>query len=282
MSEFYTDNQLYLNFLQINEDDLPILEGKIQKIEFSKIVEARFRQLARVHHPDFGGKEEDFKFLVQCKKTLLEEENKEVGFKLSIDDSRLHMFDKTSQASQVGLQIFDLISSWADKLNIKPIFKPTASDDLYEWIFYSEELKEQIVLNVQNLSNDLLELSNDLYKDDSLSVLVCLFIPSKKLSVQTIAYNNTLSFTFNDKIFIESSKSSDIMDYFNDHTRMKIDIQNILNNTFVSKNNQELRTKTKKEITEKDSLLLSYLQNHKLFHTSYEESAADFLKNLPD
>lgn len=282
MNEFYIDNQLYLNFLQILEDDLPIYDGKLNKSEFSKIVENKFRGLARTHHPDFGGNSDDFKFLMECKKKLLDDGFKDSNVRLAIDESKLYMFDKSTQASQVGTQLFELISSWSEALNIKPLFKPTESDDLYEWVFYSNELEQQIVLNVQNLNYDMLELSNNLYFGDSLSVLVCLFVPSKKLAVQTIAYDNSMSFTFNDKIFIESSKSSNVMDYFKDHTMMFTDIQNIKNNTFVSKDNKELKTKTKQEVSEKDSKMLSYLQEFKIFQSSHDERAADFLKNLPE
>jgi hypothetical protein len=53
-----------------------------------------------------------------------------------------------------------------------------------------------------------------------------------------------------------------------------------LNDTFVSKNNNVLKTKKVNEAIDKDRKVLEYLQNLKLFSTKFDENAADFLDKL--
>ena len=280
IEKFYIDNQLYLDFLEIEKNDIPIKNDNVNKQELCKLVEANFRKLARKYHPDYGGKDEDFKFLMKSKQKLIEDNSKETNVSLGINDNNFNWFDKNSLASKLGNQLFDLISDWKTGLNLKPLYKPTTSEDVYEWIFKILDTNLELCLNVINLSEELAELSHNLYSDDSLSVLVCLFVPSKTLATTNVAYDNSIMLTFNDKILIESSRASDISKYFENKENIKNDIQSILNDTFVSKNNNVLKTKKVNEAIDKDRKVLEYLQNLKLFSTKFDENAADFLDKL--
>jgi hypothetical protein len=100
------------------------------------------------------------------------------------------------------------------------------------------------------------------------------------LATTNVAYDNSIMLTFNDKILIESSRASDISKYFENKENIKSDIQSILNDTFVSKNNNVLKTKKVNEAIDKDRKVLEYLQNLKLFSTKFDENAADFLDKL--
>lgn len=278
-SDFYIDNQLYLEFLEITQSEIPSKNNLVDKQELFKIIEQQFRKLARKYHPDYGGTEDNFKFLLHCKNKLLSEETSEANLALQFDESKFLSFDSKSLASKLGNQLFELISSWKEELNIKPIFKPTTSADEYEWIFNILNSDIQLSLNVQNLSKELAQLSHELYEDNSLSVLVCLFIPSKKFAMTKIAYDNSIQLTFNDKILIESSNASDISNYFANSDRIIIDLEAIKSGTFISKTN-ELKTKASKEAISADKEVLEYLQNIKLFSGEYNEKAADFLDKL--
>lgn len=280
IKEFYADNQLYLDFLEITEEQIPESQGKVNKQEFLKLVEANFRKMARTMHPDYGGSEKDFQFLLQCKSKLLGSESSVSDVFLKFDDSKYSSFDRTSIASTLGNQLFDLLSTWQMELDIKPLFKPQKEEDQYEWIFGMKDSKEQLCLNVQNLSSELAELSNSLYEDNSLSVLVCLFIMSRKLAVTKVAYDDSVIYEFNDKIFIESSNSEEISKYFSSVENLKNDLEKVKNGTFVSRKNTELKTRKSVAAIEKDKKILEMLQNIKLFSTEYDESAADFLKDL--
>jgi hypothetical protein len=278
--EYFLDNELYLNFLEISESEIPSKEDKVNKQELYKLVEGKFRKLAREFHPDYGGNDKDFKFLLECKTKLLSEgrDGSEVAFK--IDDAKFTSFDKDSLASKLGNQLFDLLQSWQHELGIKAVFRPSSSDDEYEWIFNILGQEDQLSLNVQNLNNELAELSHSLHKDDSLSVSVCLFVPSKKLATTNVAYDNTIILTFNDKILIESSNASDINKYFSDKQNIIDDLVKIKNNTFVSRNNNELKTKKTQDAIKKDKEVIDFLQNMKLFSAKFEENAADFIDKL--
>jgi hypothetical protein len=281
MNQFIVDNQMYLEFLEIPESKIPFKsDSSINKQEFCKLVESQFRKLARKYHPDYGGTNNDFKLLLDYKNKLLEQDRTESELLLSFNDSRFQSFDSNSMASKVGDQIFDLLSGWQEELGIKPLHRPKASEDEYEWIFKILDTELELCLNVQNLSEELAELSHDLYKDDSLSILVCLFFPSKKLAITNVAYDDSVILTFNDGILIESSKASDIAAYFSSYESIKSDIQKMITGTFESKNNKELKTKKPAKVIEQDRKVLEYLQNLKIFSGEYSEHAADFIDEL--
>ncbi len=278
--DYFIDNELYLTFLEIDEQMIPQKKDKVDKQELYKLVENQFRMLARKLHPDYGGSEKDFKFLLECKSKLLTENSSESSLAFKIDDNKFASFDKNSLASKLGNQLFELLSSWQDELNIKAVFKPTSNEHEYEWIFKISPSNETLSLNVQNLSDELAELSSSIHNDDSLSVLVCLFVPSNKLATTNVAYDNSMLLTFNDKILIESSNAKDISNYFSDKQNLINDLEKIKNGTFVSRNNNELKIKKTEEAIEKDKKLIKYLENIKLFNTEFDEKAADFLELL--
>lgn len=278
--DYFIDNELYLTFLEIDEQMIPQKKDKVDKQELYKLVENQFRMLARKLHPDYGGNEKDFKFLLECKSKLLTENSSESSLAFKIDDNKFASFDKNSLASKLGNQLFELLSSWQDELNIKAVFKPTSNEHEYEWIFKISPSNETLSLNVQNLSDELAELSSSIHNDDSLSVLVCLFVPSNKLATTNVVYDNSMLLTFNDKILIESSNAKDISNYFSDKQNLINDLEKIKNGTFVSRNNNELKIKKTEEAIEKDKKLIKYLENIKLFNTEFDEKAADFLELL--
>ncbi len=278
--DYFIDNELYLTFLEIDEQMIPQKKDKVDKQELYKLVENQFRMLARKLHPDYGGSEKDFKFLLECKSKLLTENSSESSLAFKVDDNKFASFDKNSLASKLGNQLFELLSSWQDELNIKAVFKPTSNEHEYEWIFKISPSNETLSLNVQNLSDELAELSSSIHNDDSLSVLVCLFVPSNKLATTNVAYDNSMLLTFNDVILIESSNAKDISNYFSDKQNLINDLEKIKNGTFVSRNNNELKTKKTEEAIEKDKKLIKYLENIKLFNTEFDEKAADFLELL--
>lgn len=280
MHQYIIDNELYLNFMEIEPENIPIIENEIDKKNFLKIVEKQFRTLARKHHPDYGGTEDNFKFLIICKSKLCEENNDEGQVSLFFDASKFKSYDKSSLASSIGNQIFELISEWSNDIGVIPIFKPTSSNDEYEWVFNIVDTNEQLSLNVQNLSNELAEISHDMYKDDSLSVLVCLFVPSKKMVKTIFEYDNSTLLTFDDKILIESCNSKDIAEYFENKEKILNDLIEIKAKNFVSKNNSVIKTKKTNEIKEKDKKIIEYIHNFKIFNTEYNENAADFLDKL--
>ena len=278
--DYFIDNELYLTFLEIDEQMIPQKKDKVDKQELYKLVENQFRMLARKLHPDYGGSEKDFKFLLECKSKLLTENSSESSLAFKIDDNKFASFDKNSLASKLGNQLFELLSSWQDELNIKAVFKPTSNEHEYEWIFKILPTNETLSLNVQNLSDELAELSSSIHNDDSLSVLVCLFVPSNKLATTNVAYDNSMLLTFSDKILIESSNAKDISNYFSEKQNLINDLEKIRNGTFVSRNNNELKIKKTEEAIEKDKKLIKYLENIKLFNTEFDEKAADFLELL--
>jgi hypothetical protein len=278
--DYFIDNELYLTFLEIDEQMIPQKKDKVDKQELYKLVENQFRMLARKLHPDYGGSEKDFKFLLECKSKLLTENSSESSLAFKIDDNKFASFDKNSLASRLGNQLFELLSGWQDELNIKAVFKPTSNEHEYEWIFKISPSNETLSLNVQNLSDELAELSSSIHNDDSLSVLVCLFVPSNKLATTNVAYDNSMLLTFSDKILIESSNAKDISNYFSDKQNLINDLEKIKNGTFVSRNNNELKIKKTEEAIEKDKKLIKYLENIKLFNTEFDEKAADFLELL--
>ena len=280
MRDYFIDNELYLTFLEIDEQMIPQKKDKVDKQELYKLVENQFRMLARKLHPDYGGSEKDFKFLLECKSKLLTENSSESSLAFKIDDNKFASFDKNSLASKLGNQLFELLSSWQDELNIKAVFKPTSNEHEYEWIFKILPTNETLSLNVQNLSDELAELSSSIHNDDSLSVLVCLFVPSNKLATTNVAYDNSMLLTFSDKILIESSNAKDISNYFSEKQNLINDLEKIRNGTFVSRNNNELKIKKTEEAIEKDKKLIKYLENIKLFNTEFDEKAADFLELL--
>ena len=280
MASFYTDNQLYLKFLEINECEIPFKNESVNKQELFKLIDKQFRKMARKYHPNYGGSDEDFKFLINCKSKLLESEDNNSNLSLKFDESRFDSYDSNTLAARLGNQLFELISSWQNDLNIKPTFRPTDNTHEYEWIFNVLNCEIQLSLNVQNLTQELAELSHSLYSDASLSVLVCLFVPSKKFTMTKVAYDNSVIIGFSDKILIESSNSRDISNYFNNYSQIKTDIENIQNGTFASRNNNEIKMKRSDEAISKDKQLLEYLQNIKLFETEFDEKAADFIEKI--
>ena len=280
MNQFLIDNQLYLEFLEIADQDVPFKNDSINKQELCKIVESQFRKLARKYHPDYGGTNEQFKFLLDCKTKLIEEDKRNNSFSLNLNNQTKETFDTKSLASQLGNQLFDLISTWSEELKIKPIYRPTKSEDEYEWIFAILDSNYELCLNVQNMNEDLAEISHELYKDTSLSILVCLFVPSKQMTVTNVAYDNSVIYKFDDKIFIESSCSDEITKYFCSCENIQKDLSNFLSGNFKSRENVLLKTKKTEEVLEKDKKVIEFLQNLKIFDTQFDESAADFLDKL--
>lgn len=280
LSQFLIDNEIYLSFLEIKEQDIPIKNDTINKNVFFKLVENQFRVLARKYHPDYGGNDEDFKLLLKSKSKLIEEDQSDKEFSLKIDFNRFEAFDKKSLAGILGNQLFDQICEWSQDLNLKPIFKPTTSEHEYEWIFKILDTEDQLSLNVQNLNHELAEISNNLYKECSLSVLVCLFVPSKQMVAIEYKYDNSISLSFNDKILIESSSSKDIENYFKTKDEIANDLIKIKNNTLEKRKGSEIKTRKSSEVKEKDKKIIELLNNFKIFNTEYDEHAADFLKNL--
>jgi len=278
--EYFIDNQLYLNFLEIEKESIPQKNDRVDKQELYKLVESQFRKLARKMHPDYGGTEKDFKFLLECKSKLLSEKTNSSSVAFSFDESKFLSYDKNTLASKLGNQLFDLLVSWQSELGLKAVHRPNSENDEYEWIFNIIGSNENLSLNVQNLNDDLAELSHELYKDDGLSVLVCLFVPSKVLAITEVAYDNSSMLSFNDKILIESSSATNISKYFSDKQNIIDDLEKIKNNTFVSKNNNELKVKKSNEAITKDKKVIQFLQNIKIFNTDFDEKAADFLEKL--
>jgi hypothetical protein len=278
--EYFIDNQLYLNFLEIEKESIPQKNDRVDKQELYKLVESQFRKLARKMHPDYGGTEKDFKFLLECKSKLLSEKTNSSSVAFSFDESKFLSYDKNTLASKLGNQLFDLLVSWQSELGLKAVHRPNSENDEYEWIFNIIGSNENLSLNVQNLNDDLAELSHELYKDDGLSVLVCLFVPSKVLAITEVAYDNSSMLSFNDKILIESSSATNISKYFSDKQNIIDDLEKIKNNTFVSKNNNELKVKKSNEAIAKDKKVIQFLQNIKIFNTDFDEKAADFLEKL--
>lgn len=280
MHQYIIDNQMYLDFFEISIDEIPFKGNDLDKGGLFKLIENKFRILARKYHPDYGGSKEDFIKLVNYKQKLISDDGELSNFLIQFDENKYQQYDPSTLAAGLGNQLFDLISSWSEELNIKPIYKPNNLGDEYEWVFIVKNDDIKISLNVQNLSASMLELSNSLYAEDSLPVLVCLFIPSKKLAVNKMSYDNSIQLTFDDTVLIETSSLKTIKNYFENHNQLKEDIEKIKNNTFVSKPNLVLKTKTEKELTEKDKEVLDYLSTYKLFKTNYNEHAADFLDKL--
>jgi hypothetical protein len=278
--EYFIDNELYLTFLGIDEQSIPQKNNRVDKQELYKLIESKFRKLARKLHPDYGGTEKDFKFLLECKSKLVSEQSNESSLAFSIDHSKFLSYDKDTLASKLGNQLFDLLLSWQDELGIKALHRPSSSSDEYEWIFNILDCEENLSLNVQNLSDELAELSHSLYKDDSLSVLVCLFVPSKVLAITNVAYDNSSMLTFNDKILIESSNATDISNYFTSKENLLNDLEKIKNNTFESRNNNALKVKKSEEAVAKDKKVIEFLENFKIFSTDFDEKAADFIDKL--
>ena len=278
--EYFIDNQLYLNFLEIEKESIPQKNDRVDKQELYKLVESQFRKLARKMHPDYGGTEKDFKFLLECKSKLLSKKTNSSSVAFSFDESKFSSYDKNTLASKLGNQLFDLLVSWQSELGLKAVHRPNSENDEYEWIFNIIGSDENLSLNVQNLNDDLAELSHELYKDDGLSVLVCLFMPSKVLAITEVAYDNSSMLSFNDKILIESSSATNISKYFSDKQNIIDDLEKIKNNTFVSKNNNELKVKKSNEAIAKDKKVIQFLQNIKIFNTDFDEKAADFLEKL--
>jgi len=278
ISQFFADHELYLNFLEISESNIPIKDGKVDKPEFLKLVEKQFRILTRKYHSDFGGNDESFKFLLKCKHVFLDSEINN-NFSLNLFDDKFLEFDKNTIAAKVGDQIFELISSWSDILNIKPIFRPHQISDCYEWIFNTEEEGTQLCLNVQNLTNEYEEISSANYGHDNLNVLVCIFVPSKRLTVNNIQYDNSVELKFNDKIFLESSNSLSISEYLATPDNIKNDLCKVFRGTFTSKEN-EIKVKNASASIKADAKVLKYLEDIKLFSTIQNDSAADFLDKL--
>jgi hypothetical protein len=168
---------------------------------------------------------------------------------------------------------------WKEELNIKPVYRPIDETDEYEWIFNTEDPTIQLSLNVQNIDGEYAELSNNTYGSSDLNVLVCLFVPSKKLSIKNVAYDNSVMLNFNDKIFIESSNADYIMQYFSDYNNILNDLSKVFEGTFVSKEN-ELKVKNSFSAIQQDLKILKYLENIKLFDTKFDPNAADFLDTL--
>lgn len=277
-NQFFADHELYFNFLDILEDSIPVKGDKVNKPELLKLVEKQFRILTRKYHPDFGGDEQNFKFLLKCKHVFFDSEINN-DFSLNLFDDKFSEFDKNTIAAKVGDQIFELISSWRDMLEIKPIFKPAQTSDCYEWIFNTKEEGTQLCLNVQNLSNEYAEISGSTHGNDNLNVLVCIFIPSKRLTVNNIQYDNSVELKFNDKIFIESSNAANISAYLSTPDNIKNDLQKIFDGSFVSKEN-EIKVRNITSSIKADAKVLEYLENIKLFSTVHDDSAADFLDKL--
>jgi len=280
IDQFYADNQLYLQFLNIEKDDIPLRKNNVDQQEFYKLVESKFRKLVRTYHPDYGGDAKDFEFLLQSKKKLLETNNEDRNFFLQFDDNRFEFYDKNSLAAKLGNQIFECICEWGEDLNIKPIYKPENSLDVYEWIFQISENDSQLSLNIQNFDKDLYELPSNQRPEDQLSLLICLFIPSTKLSPIINEINNSINLQFNDLIFLESSNSRVIKEYFKNCDCLKKDLEDFRNNRFKSKFQNELKLKKSTEAIDKDKKLFTKLQNLKIFNTNYNEDAADFIDSL--
>lgn len=277
-NQFFADHELYLNFLEISENDIPIKNDKVNKAELLKLVEKQFRVLTRKYHPDFGGDEQNFKFLLKSKHIFLDTEINN-NFSINLLDDRISEFDKNTIAAMVGDQIFELISSWKDVLEIKPIFRPFKADDCYEWIFNTKEERTQLCLNVQNLSNEYAEISSATHGNENLNVLVCVFVPSKRLTVSTIQYDNSVELKFNDKIFLESSNANKISQYLSTPENIKNDLQKVFDGDFISREN-EIKVKNTTSALKADAKVLKYLEDIKLFSTVRDESAADFLDKL--
>jgi hypothetical protein len=279
LNNFFIDHELYLSFLEISINEIPIKNEKIDLQDFFKVVEQKFRIKARMLHPDFGGNKEDFEFLLNCKKVLMAQEEKEKIISLTVDE-KYEGFDKNKIASQLGDQLFELINSWSNVLNIKAIKKPQENEDDNEWIFNILDSDKQLSLNVQKISDDLLELAKKQHNDESLNVLVCLFVPSKKLFSIKNQLDNSTTLKFNDLILIETTNSQTLRDYFSDPEKIKQDLDKIRNNLFVSRETEEIKIMTTKEASQKDKELFDKISDLKLFNTVYNEKAADFINNL--
>lgn len=280
IKEFVADNELYLDNLSISIDEIPIINDCIDKSEFCKLVEKKFRSLVRERHPDYGGSTEEFKFLLKSKQVLVGESMKGGEFAFSVDYKKFQSYVKDSNAGIIGDQIFDLISSWSDELKIKPVLRPKTKEDEYEWVFNILDTDLKISINVQNLTQELAELSNSIHNEHSLPVLVCIFVPSKKLKIQTQEYDHSKVLTFNDLILIESSNSKAIFDYLSTIENIKSDINAIKNNNFCSNVSNEVKYKNVKDARRDDRKILTILERFKLFDPQNIEGAGDFIDEL--
>jgi hypothetical protein len=279
IDNFLKDNELYLSFLEISDGEVPVKNEKLDLQELCKLVEKKFRRKARILHPDFGGNVKDFQFLLKCKQAILEHEEKEKLISFSFDKN-VDGYNDKKIASQLGNQIFELISSWSHDLKIKAIKKPSKSEDDNEWTFNILDTDKQLSLNIQTLSDEFQELSKNTYNDNSLNILVCLFVPSKKLTSIKNCFNNSTTLKFNDLILLETTNSSDLSKYLSDKNNLNEDILKIKNNSFLSRENNELRSRTSEEAKEKDKQIFKKLSELKLFNTVYNEGAADFIDRI--
>jgi hypothetical protein len=64
--DYFIDNELYLTFLEIDEQMIPQKKDKVDKQELYKLVENQFRMLARKLHPDYGGSEKILSFCLNA------------------------------------------------------------------------------------------------------------------------------------------------------------------------------------------------------------------------
>ena len=280
IDEFYCDNELYLKYLNIEKDQLPLRGEQIDKQELAKLVELHFRKLVRTYHPDYGGNSENFEFLLKSKRFLLDGNSEGKDFALSVDDNNFEFYDSKSLASRLGNQLFELISSWSQDLGLKPLFKPENELDVYEWIFQISDTDFQLSLNVQNFDKDLFELQDESSNETQLSVLVCLFIPSKKLSTIRNELDESVTLQFYDLILLESSNSKKILDYFATKINLENDLDLIKTGEFKSKFNSQLKVKRTEKAIEQDKVLIDQLQNLKIFNTDFNPNAADFIDQL--
>lgn len=277
INEFYADYELYLSFLDINKEDLPIKNEQIDKQSFYKLIDQKFRHLSRVYHPDFGGDMEKFQFLLKCKNILSSEDKQFSEVNIHLNEDLYDFYDADSLAGKIGNQIFELICQWD---NVKGIDRPSQTGDLYEWVFLYQngQNKAQISLNVQNISGDYAELSAETYKEDNLNVLVCLYIANNKLKVEKDSTGESI-LSFNDIIFIESSNASYLFDYFKDSSKIEQDFDHYCKGEFVSRQN-ELKTKKRSDMQKHDLKVLDYLNKIKLFSTTPDEKASDFIDEM--
>lgn len=278
IEDFLKDNELYLTFLGIKNEDVPVKNNKVNLQELYKIVERQFRLKARTLHPDFGGNQKDFQFLLKCKQAIFEHEEKEKLIALSYN-TNVGGFDKNQIASQIGSQIFELISEWSLEIGLKPIRKPKNAEDDNEWLFNISNTEKQLSLNVQSLSDELLELSQSRYSDESMNVLVCLFVPSKKLTTVKNSFDNSTTLKFNDLILIETTNFKHLTEYLSSSKKLAEDLENIRKNIFTSREN-ELKVLESKTAKEQDKRIFDKLSEMKLFSTTYNENAADFIDKL--
>lgn len=293
----------YYEFLGLTREDLPRPDSKENRILLKEILDAKFRMLAPLVHPDRGGDSEQYKILLRAV-TILGDDNLRKQYDgdseselfvnaFNIDWEKYFCYNPDSSAAIKGHEIAENIKT-ITSANI--LFEPTKQEHGYNWIFDLKYDNEYLTLSLVFNEKDILALTDGNDIDNSLPFKIYLYFPSSKLKMQ-LDYTSSVKIpnsekylinpkmkyvTFEDIALLQTTNYIKAIQYL--QNQLLIDLEKIAKNEFIGEilpETVEKRTATAEVMRAHDRQQLEEIFAIKTPKFVENNSADAFLQNIP-